>query len=253
MPAEEEKKGTPRKRDNPDLAAAAAPTKRARITSVETINILGHVLRTVPPLSIKAICPLTMKVMVQNKMAITNEGGQQETSWNKGALLCAFGKGKFASQSSADDFDPEKEIMFAVKDGADPIIFNGALTTVGDILSKRRQTHNNAVVNYHDLTELEPGKFSFEQKHSVVFKPQGSRVAAAGGEGGEQRWRERRRRGRSQAIIASRRRHNDSDHPLDHGADPHRVVRTMESTRTDAHQATSGFPRGRLSRPRPGF
>ena len=71
--------------------------------------------------------------------------------------------------------------MFAVKDGADPIIFNGALTTVGDILSKRRQTHNNAAVNYHDLTELEPGKFSFEQKHFVVFKPQGSQVAEAGG------------------------------------------------------------------------
>ena len=132
-----------------------------------------------------------MKVMVQNKVAVTNEGGQQETSWNKGALLCAFGKGEFASKSSADDFDPEKEVMFAVKDGADPIIFNGALTTVGDILSKRRQTHNNAVVNYHDLTELEPGKFSFEQKHFVVFKPQGSQVAEAGG--GEQRWRERRR------------------------------------------------------------
>ena len=88
-----------------------------------------------------------MKVMVQNKVAVTNEGGQQETSWNKGALLCAFGKGKFASTNYAGDFDPEKKVMFAMKDGATPIIFNSALTTVGNILSKRRQTHNNAVVN----------------------------------------------------------------------------------------------------------
>jgi hypothetical protein len=123
-----------------------------------------------------------MKVMVQNKVAITNEGGQQEICWNQGALVCAFGKGKFASKASPDDFDPEKEIMFTVKDGTDPILFNGILTTVGDVLAKRRQTHNNAVVNYHDFHEPAPGKFTFEQKHFVVFKPQGSQVAEAGGE-----------------------------------------------------------------------
>lgn len=141
---------------------------------MEVSSIEGIVLKNVPLISIKALTPLTMRMMMQDRVVICNTGDKQEVCWQQGALICAFGKGKFSAKSSESDVDEDKEILFKLESHKDLVIYNGAVMAVGDIIKRRKATHTTAVVNYHEMTENteKPNEFTLALSHWVVFKPQ---------------------------------------------------------------------------------
>ena len=69
--------------------------------------------------------------------------------------------------------DTRKEIPFTLKDADSLVIFNNTVTTVGQLLNKRRDVDPMCVLNYHKITDKPAGgvgpSFTLTNSHSVVF------------------------------------------------------------------------------------
>jgi hypothetical protein len=69
--------------------------------------------------------------------------------------------------------DAPKEIAFTLKDSNSLVIYNNAVTTVGQLLNKRREMDPTSVVNYHKLNEIpadgDGPSFTLTNSHTIVF------------------------------------------------------------------------------------
>jgi len=163
---------TPMKRGREGDGVSQHPSKIAKIEMnfVSCTELAGHVLASVPMVSIRATKAPTLSFRIGNKLAIMNESAQ-DIKWNAGTLVCAFGRGKFVSKTDEKAVDPNKELLFGLENSDSKIIFGGALTTVGEVLKQKQVNLPTACVNYHDLTCTEGGKFNLARKHLVAFVP----------------------------------------------------------------------------------
>jgi hypothetical protein len=69
--------------------------------------------------------------------------------------------------------DARKEIPFTLKDADSLVIFNNTVTTVGQLLNKRREMDPTCALNYHKITDKPAGgvgpSFTLTNSHSIVF------------------------------------------------------------------------------------
>ena len=72
-------------------------------------------------LSIKGGAALTLQIVVQNKVAILIEAGQ-EASWAAGTLLAAVGMSVFSAKA-ASTFEGAVEALFHLQDSASQVIY----------------------------------------------------------------------------------------------------------------------------------
>ena len=121
--------------------------------------------------------------MMQSKLVICNDG-DAEVPWGAGALIAAFGRGKFGAKSSVEEVKEDTELLYQLQDSNSPVIFNGALTTVGDVYNARLETHPNAEINYHKVVKSDGSgnDFTLQLEHVVVFTP-AAKVTITGPEG----------------------------------------------------------------------
>lgn len=99
-----------------DNAEGQTPNKKRRADLPTTLNseISGHILATIPILSMKASMPLKLTMRVSNKKYLHNESTAEEVAWSAGSLLVAFGKGKFAHKEDTDMEKARFALVFLV-------------------------------------------------------------------------------------------------------------------------------------------
>ena len=176
--------GSPQKRFPGSLGPTPSKKPRTTYTPEDNEKVVSQALANIPMLSIKGTTSLTLRIMVQNKVAIMNQG-KDDANWNAGVLLAAFGKGAFCAKT-AETMEPDKEILFKLESDESLVIYNNNMVTVGDLLSKRREEDPAATICYHKIVE-EPGKpgYKFELTAQVVFQPKARvNLQAEGQEGG---------------------------------------------------------------------
>ena len=109
-----------------------------------------------------------------------------------GTVVAAFGRGKFRRHqpNAADGEDNnKKEIAYSLSGPDADVLYNGHLTTVGELVEVRRKSGPSPVikVNYFELVdrpqEAKPGLFELKKTHDVRFAPQ-QKVEVELGQGG---------------------------------------------------------------------
>lgn len=148
-------------------------------------------------------CPMLNKgsqvlilVKTGNRPYLVNqsEAGQ---SLSAGTVLAAFGRGKFRRHQQGVNGDagedPKKEIKYDLGGPGTLVLYNGNLTTLGEIVEARRTAGPSPVikVNYFDMTDKpedgKPGSFELKKTVDVRFVPQQTvDVEHKNGEGGNE-------------------------------------------------------------------
>ena len=112
-------------------------------------------------------------------------------------MLAAFGRGQFRRHQQGVNGDagedPKKEIKYDLGGPGTLVLYNGNLTTLGEIVEARRTAGPSPVikVNYFDMTDKpedgKPGSFELKKTVDVRFVPQQTvDVEHKNGEGGNE-------------------------------------------------------------------
>ena len=81
-----------------------AGTPKPKITTVDLESMTFPIVTSVPLLSLRGTKPLQLRIFVQDRIAIINDGSS-EVAWAAGALVVAFGRGKFNAKEVEDEVD----------------------------------------------------------------------------------------------------------------------------------------------------
>ena len=165
------------------LNGETPPPKSAKLNPANLIDcakVPSSHLAMMPMLSIKATPPIQLKFMIQEKVVIMNEGAQ-EVSWGRGALVCAFGKGKFMAKTGDDSAeDIEKWIHYKLDSCNTEVLLHGGLKPLKDVIEERKKTHANPKIMYYTMGDNpeDPNAFILEKSHDVYFSPVNPMVTA---------------------------------------------------------------------------
>jgi len=67
--------------------------------------------------------------------------------------------------------DTATMIEFKLKSDEDLVVHNGVVTTIGKLIADRTATDPMCKVCYHTISfSAEPGKFTLEQEHTIVYQ-----------------------------------------------------------------------------------
>ena len=171
---ESKKRSLPLNETPPPKAAKLNPANLTDCGKVPSSH-----LAIMPMLSIKATPPLQLKLMIQEKVVIMNEGAQ-EVSWTRGALVCAFGKGRFRTKTDEDSAEEtEKWIHYKLDSCNTEVLMHGALKTLKDVVEERKKTHTNPKIMYYNMGDNleDPNAFKLEKNHDVYFSPVNPTIA----------------------------------------------------------------------------
>ena len=116
---------------------------------------------------------LALASRIQFANYIENRGEANE-ELAMGTFIAGFGKGKFKMCESLDAVDPEKEIVYDLKNSDSLIMFNGEVKTIGEVVANQREKDPLCKLAYYTMEEV-PGKsqneFTLVAKHLVAFVP----------------------------------------------------------------------------------
>ena len=172
------------------LNGETPPPKTAKLNPANLIDcgkVPSSHLVIMPMLSIKSTPPIQLKIMIQEKVVIMNEGAQ-EVSWARGALVCAFGKGKFKAKTDESGEEADKWIHYKLDSCNTEVLLHGALKPLKDVVEERKKTHADPKIMYYTMggNPEDPNAFILEKNHDVYFCAVNPHVAAEGEEGSEE-------------------------------------------------------------------
>ena len=162
-----------RENDGQGVGAAAKKQKTQHVPTFEVMEANAITDALVCECKMANNKDVMLQVRSNHTIYIVNKSETNEWSSTLG-FVAGFGKGSFKLIKC--EVQESDGISFKVDDDKTMVVFNGAVTELGQVIADQRVKKPDCQVCYHTIaySDAEPKKFNLKQSHKVSFFPKES-------------------------------------------------------------------------------